>query len=124
MHILIVDDEPDILEFLRYNFTKHGFIVSTANDGAEGIVTGITIIPDVIISDILMPVLDGVQMCKQMRQTDALRETPFIFLTAVNDDYKVLHAMSSGANQFVSKPVKFETLMMMVNNLLEKKKAG
>jgi two-component system alkaline phosphatase synthesis response regulator PhoP len=117
--ILIVDDEPDILEFLSYNFRKKEFIIVTAGDGTEGIKKAKAESPDLIISDILMPEMDGILMCQEIRKT--FTTLPFIFLTAVSDDYKVLHAMSSGADQFASKPIRFEYLLAMVNQLLEKK---
>ncbi len=122
--ILIVDDEPDILEFLSYNFRKKEFIVCTANNGREGIDVAVLEMPDIILSDILMPEMDGLQFCKTIRENENFKSTPFIFLTAVTDDYKVLHAMTSGANQYASKPIKFEYLLNLVNELLEIKKAS
>ncbi len=116
--ILIVDDEPDILEFLSYNFRKKDFLVITANDGKEGLERAMQESPEIIISDILMPEMDGIEMCKEIKKNIKFTTTPFIFLTAVNDDYKVLYAMSSGANQFVSKPIKFEYLLSIVNQTL------
>ena len=121
--LLIVDDEPDILEFLSYNFRKNGFIVTIANNGLEGIKLAEQECPELIISDILMPEMDGIEMCKEMRKIPQLHETPFIFLTAVNDDYKVLYAMTAGANQYTSKPIRFEYLLAMVNKLIEEKAA-
>jgi two-component system alkaline phosphatase synthesis response regulator PhoP len=121
--ILIVDDEPDILEFLSYNFRKHGFLVVTANNGKEGIKVAEAESPSIIVSDILMPEMDGIEMCKEIRKSAQFNMTPFIFLTAVNDDYKVLYAMSVGANQYVSKPIRFEYLLTMVSKLMEEKAA-
>lgn len=120
--ILIIDDEPDILEFLSYNFRKKHFIVSIANNGLEGLEKAKEEKPEVIISDILMPEMDGIEMCREIRKKQELHTIPFIFLTAVSDDYKVLYAMTSGADQFASKPIRFEYLLGMVNELLEKRK--
>lgn len=117
--ILIIDDEPDILEFLSYNFRKNGFTVLLAGNGAEGIVKAESELPGIIVSDILMPVMDGIEMCTRIRKNEKLKSTPFIFLTAVIDDYKILYAMTSGANQYASKPIKFEYLLTLVNKLLE-----
>ena len=117
--ILIVDDEQDILEFLSYNFLKHNFDVVTAMDGEEGVIKAKQEIPHIILSDILMPLMDGITMCGEIKKNKSLSTIPFIFLTAVNDDYKVLHAMSSGANQFVSKPIRFEYLLKIVNQTLK-----
>ncbi|MDF2437373.1 MAG: DNA-binding response regulator MtrA [Bacteroidota bacterium] len=116
--ILIIDDEPDILEFLSYNFRKKGFKVIIANNGFEGLQKARLEKPEIIISDILMPQMDGIEMCKSIRKDKELIDIPFIFLTAVNDDYKVLYAMTSGADQLASKPIRFEYLLNMVNNLL------
>jgi two-component system alkaline phosphatase synthesis response regulator PhoP len=121
--ILIVDDEPDILEFLSYNFRKKGFNVVIANNGIEGVKQAEIELPEIIISDILMPEMDGIEMCKEIRKNSQLNTTPFVFLTAVSDDYKVLYAMSSGANQYASKPIKFEYLLSMVNQLIQEKAA-
>ena len=121
--ILLVDDEPDILEFLSYNFRKKDFIVFTANNGVEGIQKAESECPELIISDILMPEMDGIEMCKEIKKNNELNSIPFIFLTAVTDDYKVLYAMSSGANQYASKPIKFEYLLAMVNQLIGEKAA-
>jgi len=122
--ILLVDDEPDILEFLSYNFRKEGFHVVTAINGIEGIKQAVIELPQLIISDILMPELDGIEMCKAIREIPQLKSTSFLFLTAVNDDYKVLYAMLSGADQYVTKPIKFEYLYVMVNQLIEDTKCS
>lgn len=116
--ILIVDDEPDILEFLSYNFRKNGFVVITAKNGLEGIKQAEIEYPELIISDILMPEMDGIEMCKVIRKLPRLNLIPFLFLTALNDDYKVLYAFLSGADQYISKPVKFANLLVMVNQVL------
>lgn len=123
MKILLVDDEPDILEFLSYNFRKKGFTVVVANNGLEGIQQAIAELPQLIISDILMPEMDGIEMCKAIRNIEQFYRIPFIFLTAVTDDYKVLYAMSSGADQFASKPIRFDYLLTMINQLIEEKAA-
>ena len=117
--ILIVDDEPDILEFLSYNFRKKGFHVVTALNGIEGIKKAESELPQLIIADILMPEMDGIEMCKAIRNIPELISIPFLFLTAVSDDYKVLYAMLSGANQYASKPIKFEYLLILANQLIE-----
>src|SRR3989344_2304986 len=119
--VLLVDDEPDILEFLSYNFQKHGFAVVIANNGLEGILQAKDELPELIISDILMPYMDGIEMCKELRKMEEFYRIPFIFLTAVTDDYRVLYAMTSGADQFISKPIRFEYLLSMVNQLMEEK---
>ena len=119
--ILIVDDEPDILEFLSYNFRKKGYAIITANNGIDGIKKAKAELPNLIISDILMPEMDGVEMCLELRSDLLIKKIPFVFLTAVSDDYKVLYAMTSGADQFVSKPIKFEYLLHIVEHIIEEK---
>ena len=121
--VLLVDDEPDILEFLSYNFRKKGFEVIIANNGLEGIKQAQKELPQLIISDILMPEMDGIEMCKIIRSKEPFYRIPFIFLTAVSDDYKILYAMSSGADQFISKPIRFDYLLNMVNQLMADKAA-
>jgi len=119
--ILIVDDEPDILEFLSYNFRKNNFDVHTANNGLEGIIKAEREIPQIILSDILMPEMDGIEMCQMIRKNAELNLTRFIFLTALHDDYKMLYAMYSGGDQFVTKPIRFEALLKIVfQTLMEK----
>lgn len=117
--ILLIDDEPDILEFLSYNFKKNGFVVSIANDGREGIEQAEATLPDIIVSDILMPGVSGIEMCKLLRNKPAFKDIPIIFLTAVNDDYQVMHAMLSGGDQYVAKPVRFDYLLALVKEILQ-----
>ncbi|MCX6294768.1 MAG: response regulator [Bacteroidetes bacterium] len=119
--ILIVDDEPDILEFLSYNFRKKGFEVVVANNGLEGLQQANSENPQLIISDILMPEMDGIEMCKAIRKIEQFYRIPFVFLTAVTDDYKVDYAMMSGADQYASKPIRFEYLLALVNQLMAEK---
>lgn len=121
--IVLVDDEPDILEFLSYNFRKKGFEVFIASNGIEGIHQVQKVQPDIIISDIRMPEMDGIEMCAEIRKHELLKQIPFVFLTAVTDDYKLLYAMSSGADQFAAKPIRFEYLLNIVTNLLSEKAA-
>jgi two-component system alkaline phosphatase synthesis response regulator PhoP len=115
--ILIVDDEEDILTFLSYHFKKSGFSVTTAEDGAKGLLEFEKEEFDIIISDIRMPNMGGVEMCTEMKKRS--KSIPFVFLTAVTDDYKILYAMMSGADQIVDKPIKLDYLTSIVNGLLE-----
>jgi two-component system alkaline phosphatase synthesis response regulator PhoP len=117
--ILLVDDEPDILEFLSYNFRKKEFNVSIANNALEGLKVASTEIPDIIISDILMPGMDGIDMCKLLRGKKEFDQTHIVFLTAVHDDYRFMHAMYSGGDQYLAKPIRFDYLFTIVNKLME-----
>ncbi len=121
--LLLVDDEPDILEFLSYNFRKNGFDVISAKDGVDGLKKAVKEIPQLIISDILMPEMSGIAMCKEIKKRAGLDSTPIIFLTAVHADDKPLSAMLLEGEKFASKPIKFELLLKMVNKLLNEKAA-
>ena len=120
--ILIVDDDPDILEFLSYNFKKKEFTVYTANNGVEGIDQAENVLPDIIISDVLMPVMDGIEMCRFMKQSPILKSIPTIILSAINNEFKILNSMDSGADEFASKPIKFDDLLGIVNRVIDEKK--
>lgn len=114
--MLIVDDEEDILIFLSYHFNKNGFDVTTALDGEIGLSEFENKKIDIVITDIRMPNMDGIEMCAEIKKKDIT--TPIVFLTAVTDDYKILHAMRTGADQFVDKPIKLDELMDIINGLL------
>jgi two-component system alkaline phosphatase synthesis response regulator PhoP len=116
--ILFVDDEKDITEFLCYNFNRKGYEAQKANSGnqAINIVNGWK--PDIMVLDILMPEMDGITLCQTFKQKEELKDIPIIFLSAVSDDYKVLNAMKSGAEHFLSKPIRVELLMGIVDKIL------
>lgn len=124
LKILIVDDDPDILEFLSYNFKKKQFTVITASNGIEGIEMAEKHLPDIIISDVLMPKMDGIEMCRFIKKSEKLKHIPTIVLSAINNEYKVLNAMDSGADEFASKPIKFNELLTVVNRVFEEKSAN
>jgi two-component system alkaline phosphatase synthesis response regulator PhoP len=112
--ILLVDDEPDIIELLSYNFRKKGFDVNSAINGIEGLTTLETYHPDVIIIDIMMPGMNGIEMCKQLRTIEEYKETRVIFLSATNDVNMVIDAIQAGGNHYVSKPIHLNILINMV----------
>ena len=114
--VLIVDDEEDILILLSYQFNKNGFDVTTALDGVLGLTEFDKKKFDIIVTDIRMPNMDGIEMCGEIKKQDTT--TPIIFLTAVTDDYKILHAMRTGADQFLDKPIKLDELLHIVNGFL------
>jgi two-component system, OmpR family, alkaline phosphatase synthesis response regulator PhoP len=119
--ILFVDDETDITEFLCYNFTKKGFEVKKANDAFQALDLLEDWIPDILVSDILMPNMDGIALCNQIKSKENLKNIPVVFLSAISDDYKVLNAMNSGADHFISKPVKVDLLLSVITKILENK---
>jgi len=118
--ILIVDDEPDILEFLTYNFEKEGFDISTANNGIQAIKKAKEYHPDLIILDVMMPNLNGIETCKQLREIPAFKNTLIIFLTARNEDVAEVAGFNAGADDYVSKPIRPKTLVARVKTLLKR----
>ena len=119
--ILIVDDEPDVIEFLSYNFRKNGYEVEGAENGMEGIDKVKSFHPDIIIADIMMPSMDGIVMCKLLKNHDLHKNIPLIFLSATQDDYQAMNAVMAG-DDYVSKPIKFSVLLPLVEkHLLHRK---
>jgi two-component system alkaline phosphatase synthesis response regulator PhoP len=119
--ILIVDDENDILEFVSYNFKKYGYEVYTASNAKEGIEKAIQYIPDVIIADIRMPEVDGIEMCKRIKRNEIIKNIPVIFLTADSDEYLALSAHYAGGAQYINKPVYLKLLLNIVKEVLNEK---
>ncbi|MBL7929347.1 MAG: response regulator [Bacteroidia bacterium] len=115
--VLVVDDEPEILELLQYNFNKKGLEVAVARNGQEGLEMIEQDPPQIIVLDIMMPVMNGIEMCRQLRQHEQFRSIPILFLSATNDDMLILSAMSAGGNHFVSKPIRLNLLFELVSNL-------
>ena len=119
--VLFVDDEPDIIEFLSYNFKREGFEVYTARDRQEGLETARFNTPDIIVSDILMPRSSGIDMCSRLKEEIALRNVPVIFLSATPDDMVALSALESGGSRFLSKPIHVSILLGAVKHILERR---
>ena len=120
MKILIVDDEKDILEFLSYNLNKEGFSVKTAKNGQEGLDYVKQHNPDLIILDVMMPEMDGIEVCQQIRSLD-LNHQPFIlFLTARSEEYSELAGFSAGADDYITKPIKPKLLISRVKAILRR----
>lgn len=118
--ILLVDDEPDILEFLSYNLEKSGFKVETAANGIEGLQKAKTLVPDLIILDVMMPEMNGLETCKEIRKLDALKESRIAFLTASDEDSTQIEGLNTGADDFISKPIKPNVFLARVNALLRR----
>ncbi len=120
--ILCIDDDDDILEILSYNFTKEGYKVYTAKNGREGIELAKAKIPDLIILDVMMPEMDGVETCTRLNEDPILRNSIKLFLTARNEDYSQIAGFDSGADDYVTKPIKPKVLVSRVKALLRRKK--
>jgi len=118
--ILIVDDEPDILEFLEYNLKKEGFVVVTAGDGEEGLSLAAKEKPDLIVLDIMMPKMDGVEICRQIRSNPTYNNPLIAFLTAREEDYSQIAALDVGGDDYITKPVKPRVFISRIKALLRR----
>jgi two-component system alkaline phosphatase synthesis response regulator PhoP len=118
--ILIVDDEPDILEFLQYNLKKEGFVVLAAQDGLQGLAAAEQHKPDLILLDIMMPEMDGVELCRQLREKKEFQDTPIAFLTARDEDFSQITALDVGGDDYITKPIKPRVLLSRINALLRR----
>lgn len=120
--ILLVDDEPDILEILRFNLEKVGYQIKTASNGLDALKVAEKFLPHLIVLDVMMPGLDGIETCERLRQDDRFQETVIMFLTARGEDYSYVAAFDAGADDYVTKPVKPKVLLSKVKGLLRRLK--
>jgi two-component system alkaline phosphatase synthesis response regulator PhoP len=118
--ILIVDDEPDILDFLKYNLVKEGYEVFTASNGEEGIKIAEKEIPSLIILDIMMPKMDGVEVCRTLRSKPDFDKTVIAFLTAREEDYSQIAALDVGGDDYITKPIRPRVFLSRVRALLRR----
>lgn len=118
--VLVVDDEPDIVEILKYNLQKEGYDVETAEDGIKAVKKASKFHPDVILLDIMMPNQDGVETCLQIRQIPELKNTFIIFLTARMEEYSEVAAFDVGADDYITKPIKPRALMSRISALFRR----
>lgn len=118
--ILVVDDEPDILEFLVYNLEKEGFTVFTASDGEEGISIAERERPQLIILDIMMPKMDGVEVCRQLRARPHFAQTVIAFLTAREEDFSQIAALEMGGDDYITKPIRPRVFISRIKALLRR----
>jgi two-component system alkaline phosphatase synthesis response regulator PhoP len=120
--ILIVDDEPDIIEFLNYNLKSKGYLTETASNGVEAIRKARTFQPDLILLDMMMPEKDGLQTLRELRVMPDFEKTPVIFLTAMRDEKSEITGLQTGADDYITKPIKPELLATRVNAVLRRMK--
>ena len=118
--ILLVDDEPDIIEILTYNLNKEGYQVFSASNGKEALVQASKIIPHLIILDVMMPVMDGIEACENLRKDNRFEDTIIMFLSARSEDYSHVAAFDVGADDYVNKPIKPKVLNSKVSALLRR----
>jgi two-component system alkaline phosphatase synthesis response regulator PhoP len=122
--IVIIDDEEDIREILGYNLKKEGFSVHLAENGMKGIELCKTHKPDLVILDVMMPGMDGIEVCEQIRKIPELASTLICFLTARNEDYSQIAGLDAGADDYIAKPIKPRVLISRVNALLRRKETA
>ena len=120
--ILLVDDEIDILEFLSYNLKKEGFIVDTCNNGKSALKKVSSFNPDLVILDVMMPEMDGIEVCEKIREKQRYDDILILFLTARSEDYSELAGFSAGADDYITKPIKPKLLVSRVNAILKRKR--
>ena len=119
--VLVVDDEEDILEFLSYNLKKEGFNLILANNGNKGLELVKKHKPDLVILDVMMPEMDGIEVCEKIREIEDLDDVLILFLTARSDDYSELAGFSAGADDYITKPIKPKLLISRVKAILRRK---
>jgi two-component system alkaline phosphatase synthesis response regulator PhoP len=118
--VMVVDDEPDILELLTYNLEKEGYEVKTATNGKKAVALAQSFQPELILMDIMMPVMDGVEACRQIREMPEMRNTFIIFLTARSEEYSEVAAFDTGADDYLTKPIKPRALMSRINAIFRR----
>ena len=120
--ILLVDDEPDILEIISYNLSAEGYEIITAKNGAEGVAKAKKKKPHLIVLDVMMPEMDGIEACEILRSTPGLENTIITFLTARGEDYSQVAGFDAGADDYITKPIKPKVLTSKVKALLRRLK--
>ena len=118
--ILVVDDDPDIVEILRYNLSLAGYEVKSASNGKECLKKAKLFIPELILLDVMMPEMDGIEACSLLKEIPSLINTRIIFLSARNEDYTQLSAFDAGADDYISKPVKPKILLKKITSIIKR----
>ncbi|MFM6953589.1 MAG: response regulator transcription factor [Sphingobacteriaceae bacterium] len=118
--ILIVDDEPDIIELIEFNLKQEGYQVYTAKNGQEAITEAKRALPDLILLDVMMPKMDGIEACRLMRTFPELKQTFMVFLTARNEEYSEIAGFNAGADDYIAKPIKPRALVSRINAILRR----
>mgnify|MGYP001225300405 FL=1 len=121
--ILLVDDEPDVIEILTYNLSNQGYEIFSANDGIKAIKVANKILPNLIIMDVMMPNMDGIEACELLRKNSKFNNTIVMFLSARGEDFSYVAAFDAGADDYVTKPIKPKVLMSKVKSLLRRFKS-
>lgn len=119
--ILLVDDDPDILEFLSYNLKKEAYDIAIAHDGAEAVVKAKEFNPDLILMDVMMPNMDGIEACEEIRKNPENQNTIIAFLTARGEDFSQIAGYEAGGDDYITKPIKPKVLLSKIKSLLRRK---
>ena len=122
--ILIVDDEPDIVEILRYNLEKAGYTTLTALNGLDAVNLAKQHHPDLILLDVMLPDMDGIQTCETIRSNPDLQGTIIAFLTARSEDYSEIAGFQAGADDYITKPIRPKVLISRIQSLLKRSKTA
>jgi len=118
--ILVVDDDPDIVEILSYNLSLAGYEIKSAVNGKEAIKKAKSYIPEIILLDVMMPEMDGIEVCSKIKELSSLSNTVVIFLSARNDDFTQIAAFDAGGDDYISKPVKPKILLKKISSILKR----
>lgn len=121
--ILVIDDEQDIRVLIKYNLEKEGFIVSEAGDGEKGLEVAQQQVPDLILLDVMMPGMDGIETCEKLKAIPSLNHTMICFLTARGEDYSQIAGFEAGADDYITKPIKPKLLVSRISAILRRKGA-
>jgi two-component system alkaline phosphatase synthesis response regulator PhoP len=120
VRVLLVDDEPDVCEFIGYNLTKHGFSVNTCSNGKQALIKAMQFHPHIIIMDVMMPEMDGIQTCRVMRENSEFKNTIIAFFSAWNESLASIQGFSAGGDDYIYKPSDPAVVVARINALVEK----
>lgn len=121
--VLVVDDEVDIVEFICYNIEKEGYTVQAAHNGVEAVEKANSFKPDLIIMDVMMPQMDGIEACRKIRENPELANTFIMFLTARSEEYSEIAGFDAGGDDYVFKPIKPRALLSRVHAIMKRQNA-
>jgi two-component system alkaline phosphatase synthesis response regulator PhoP len=119
--ILLIDDDPDIVQMISYNLKKEGYDVHTASNGEEGVKLATTVKSDLILLDVMMPKMDGIEVCETIRENESIPQPLIAFLTSRNEDYSQIAGFKAGGDDYINKPIRPKVLISRVEALLRRK---